>query len=289
MGSMHAAEPSECFAELTGQVRLVQDGWDSLVAFVDDVWVARVPRTARTASRARAEIALLPVLADRLAVAVPEPVRTCDLHGSMLYRYIGGRPADQLGEQAAARRVGRSLAAVLAALHRTPLMEVRELGVEDLSGGRWGEQYRELCERFRARVLPFLPPAYGADGRWLLDRVAERTSDPGIADALVHRDLGPAHVLCVAGELNGIIDWTDACIGDRAIDLAWPLHGRPRPLASVLAAVLQVDSDVGERSRLYHQLGPWFEVEHGLENGRDDLVSSGLRGICDRMNDGERL
>lgn len=287
MLSTHDAVSSGCFAELPGHVRLVQDGWDSLVALVDDRWVARVPRTAHTAARARTELALLALLAERLPVAVPEPVKTCDEHGSLLSRYIPGRPLERLGDPAAAQHLGASLAAVLSELHNTPLAQVRKMGVEDLSGDRWGEAYRAICERFKARVVALLPSPEALAGQRLLDWLVERASDPTVAGALVHRDLGSAHVLCNAGRLTGIIDWTDACVGDPAIDLAWLLHGTPRPLAPAVEAALEVDADVRERSRRYYQLGPWFEVEYGLENGRDELVASGLRGIRDRLTERE--
>jgi aminoglycoside phosphotransferase (APT) family kinase protein len=102
----------------------------------------------------------------------------------------------------------------------------------------------------------------------------------------VHRDLGPAHVLHRNGELAGVIDWTDACVGDPAIDLAWLLHEGPRPLAAALEEALDVTPDVRERSRLHYQLRPWYDVAYGLEHDRDELVSTGLRNILDRFRTG---
>ena len=202
----------------------------------------------------------------------------------MLYHYIAGEPLTRVTDESQAHTLGRSLAAMLEALHSTALDEARAADVLDLSGSGWGEVYGETCDRFRTRVAPLLPASEIATARSFLDRLVERVSDPTISATLVHRDLGPAHLLCCEGVLAGVIDWTDACIGDPAIDLAWTLHGSPPLLASALEAVLEVGAEVRERSLLYHQLGPWYEVEFGLNEGRDELVSSGLHGVLDRLS-----
>lgn len=283
MPSPHEAGLAGCFPRVSGQTQFVQDGWDSLVVLIEERWIARIPRTARTARLAVTEVALFEVLAKRLPVAVPEPVATCREHGSMLYHRIPGGPLTRVANETQAHRLGTSLAAALDTLHRTPLDQAKATGVLDLSSTRWGDAYRTRCEQFRARVVPLLPESDRTAGQRLLDRLVLCASDPLIANTLVHRDLGPEHVLCSDGLLTGVIDWTDACIGDPAIDLAWALHGSPPHVAQTLEDALQVDAEVSERSLLYHQLGPWFEVEYGLDQGRDQLVSSGLRGVLDRL------
>lgn len=103
---------------------------------------------------------------------------------------------------------------------------------------------------------------------------------------LVHGDLGPEHVLCRDGRLIGVIDWSDACVGDPALDLAWCLHGTPPPVASAVARVYGVvDAAARERSLFYHRLGPWYEVSYGLDTGRERFVRSGLEGVRARLPD----
>jgi hypothetical protein len=167
-----------------------------------------------------------------------------------------GEPLQQVVAATEARRIASDLAHVRKALHRTPPADALRTGIPDLSGIRWGDACREICARFRGRVLPLLASTDASAGRQFLDRFLERTSDPTVADALVHRDVEPAHVLCCHGRLSGVIDWTDACIGDPAVDLAWLLHDSPRPPAGALEDALDVDADLRDRSQLYHQLGP---------------------------------
>ena len=281
---MHQPVPEECFAQVTGKRRLVQDGWDSLVAIVEDAWVVRIPRSASTAQLVPGEVALLKLLASRMPVAVPEPVAVCTDHQALLYRLIPGASLHGLDlDLVLVDGLANQLTAAVQAVHNTDLHAVRCAGVPDLSGSKWHDSYAELCSRFRQRVLPELPDAHHDAGRWLLDGLTTWLFDYTPEWTLVHRDLGPSHLLCQDERLAGIIDWTDACIGDRAIDFAWLLYGSPPPLARRLVESLNLDDRIRRRALAYHQLGPWYEVEHGIDKHRSDLIDSGIDGVVDRL------
>jgi hypothetical protein len=80
-----------------------------------------------------------------------------------------------------------------------------------------------------------------------------------------------------------VIDWTDAHVGDAAIDLAWALHGSGPDLAAGVAETYGARPDVVRRALDWHLLGPWHEVLHGTLTGQPDLVASGLAGTCARL------
>jgi aminoglycoside phosphotransferase (APT) family kinase protein len=82
-------------------------------------------------------------------------------------------------------------------------------------------------------------------------------------------------MLVRGGRLAGVIDWSDARIGDPAIDYAWLLHS-PFP-------DWDVDPELRRRARFYHRLGPWYEAHYGLFVGRPETVERGLAGIRDRL------
>jgi len=100
---------------------------------------------------------------------------------------------------------------------------------------------------------------------------------------LIHGDLGPDHLLVEGDELAGVVDWTDAKIGDPALDLAWVLHGSGASFAAALAATYGVTVELSERARGWHQLGPWHEVTYGIDTAQDAFVESGLAGLLDRL------
>ncbi len=80
-----------------------------------------------------------------------------------------------------------------------------------------------------------------------------------------------------------VIDFSDAHVGDPALDLAWALHAAPPAFARAVAAEYDAAPELTERALLWHRLGPRHEVTHGLDTGDPDTVCSGLEGILARL------
>jgi aminoglycoside phosphotransferase (APT) family kinase protein len=78
-----------------------------------------------------------------------------------------------------------------------------------------------------------------------------------------------------------VIDWSDACLGDPALDFAWSLYDTGEAFGTrVLQAYeRECGKDVGLCARFYHRLGPWHEVLFGLKRGRRELVAGGLERV----------
>ncbi len=261
-------------SDLGSNIRPLNSGWDSWAFVVDDEWVARVPRRTEVDAALRREVGLLAAVASLLPAAVPSVVRVvpgppvCVVH-----RRIAGEPAGPNDE-----RIAGNLGRFLVALHE---IELGAVPLEAVSPADWCERYTAYCAEFERRVGPLLDPDERRRGSALLSRARELEFEP----ALVHRDLGPEHVLCWPdGSLAGVIDWTDAGIGDPALDLAWPLYGTTRSFTQRLEEHYGVSSFLRERADFYHRLGPWFEVAYGLETERDSLVQSGLAGVRARLD-----
>jgi aminoglycoside phosphotransferase (APT) family kinase protein len=233
-------------------------GYDFEVAIVDDDWVFRFPRRSGVGEALEAEIALLPALAPTLTVDVPlfEHVSRAPLFVG--YRLIRGEPL--VDEDADGVR------AFLEALHA---FDVAGLPVPRPG---WVEAYRDQCAEFERLVFPLLDKDRRAQAKRLFGDV-ETLVD--FEPALLHADLGPAHLLVRDGRLAGVIDWGDARVGDPALDYAWLLNG-PFP-------DWDVDPDLRRRARFYHRLGPWYETHYGLFTNKPAHVERGLAGIGDRL------
>jgi aminoglycoside phosphotransferase (APT) family kinase protein len=172
---------------------------------------------------------------------------------------------------------GRRLGEFLRCLHGVPANIYIETGIPHEVTAR--AELLATLERMLHRVLPLLPERLHAQGGELLRRIALRTPV-----TLIHGDLGPEHVLSHDGLITGVIDWSDARIGDPALDLAWALYGTPEPFAEAVATAYDVTADELSRALDWHRLGPWYEVLWGQGPGGQEYVESGVAGIIDRLD-----
>lgn len=258
-------------------VTTIDDGWDSEVHVVDGTWVVRVARRPEVAAQLAVEMALLAELASALPVAVPR-VEASGTDGAawFAYRWIDGGP---MGRRARAGDVG----AFLSALHGFPVHRAAALGVPD---GDWRAAVGRDLADFERRVVPLLGVRDRARARRRFERFRGDPASASVRATLIHGDLGPEHLLCDPdGRLVGVIDWTDARIGDPALDFAWLLNRLGERFGSELLAAYEGEADAGfcDRAAFYHLLGPWHEVTYGLDRGGPDYVESGLAGVRARL------
>jgi aminoglycoside phosphotransferase (APT) family kinase protein len=239
-----------------GRVIEIDDGYDFFVAIVDDTEVFRFPRRSSVDDALDGEIALLPLLADALPVAVPRFERICrEPVFFVSYPLIDGEPlVDEDPE---------TVAAFLTALHGLELPLPRE---------PWLDEYVERCERFARDVLPLVDQHLRPKARQLLDQAETLT---GFDPVPIHGDILPEHLRCRDGRLVGVIDWGDARIGDPALDYAWLLNG-PFPH-------WDVDDDLRRRGGFYHRLEPWVWAHYGLVTDKPGHVRAGLAELSSRL------
>lgn len=253
------------------RVHELEGGWDSRARIVDGRWLERRPRRPEVEARLVQETRLLPWLAPQLPARVPVPVVVTRHPLVVRHELVPGEPAAALtAAQAAA--CGR----FLAALHTVDVDGAVAHGTTD--AGPAHDEHLAVLDRFRADVLPRLTPTERTAGAALLDRLSTPPPEP----ALVHADVGPVHLLVDGDALSGVIDWSDAHVGDPAKDLAWLVHGSGQGEAVVRA--YGADAATLSRSHDWHLLGPWYEVTYGLDTDRPDLVASGIAGVRTRLN-----
>jgi aminoglycoside phosphotransferase (APT) family kinase protein len=273
-------EPSDVLRERHPEldfrdVRTIESGWDSIVLEVDG-YIFRFPRRPEVIEWVEREIALLPELAPTLPVAVPR----FEYFGGDGVMYVGYRKLDGAPATSGLRqRTGIDLGHFLVALHAFPVERARALGVPFFRPRAWRAWLEDFCADLRRRVFRLLGPSEGVRAEKLFAQVTGFDFTP----VLLHADLGPAHILCRDGRVVGVIDWSDARIGDPALDLAWCLNRTPKAVASAIELLYGADAATRERSLFYHRLGPWHEVVYGLDTGQEHLVASGLEGVRSRL------
>lgn len=202
------------------ELRDVAGGWANQQWRLGAELGVRLPRTGDAPVQLRAEQKWLPVLAGRLPLPTPVPVRVgrpsaLFEHPWTITRWVEGEPADRTPINRA--DAAETLAGFLRALHRpapaeapaNPTRGVPLAGMDEefttalrvIAGDPRAEASREIWEKAVA------VPAWHGAPTWL------------------HGDLHPANVVVREGTLSGVIDFGDMCAGDPATDLsaAWIL------------------------------------------------------------------
>jgi aminoglycoside phosphotransferase (APT) family kinase protein len=225
------------------------EGWDNKLFRLGDDFVVRLPRRQVAADLIEHEQHWLPVLAPRLPLPVPAPVRVGRPGGG--FPWAWSIAPWFVGETAATLTNGATevtavrLGEFLAALHqpapgdaplnpfRTSLLSRSEVFVERL----------QRCERQIEQA-----PALAV---WHAAIAAPEWSGPCV---WLHGDLHPGNLVVNDGQLTAVIDFGDLTAGDPAVDLAvaWMLW--PETLRSVFRATVdrtarRVDDATWRRAR----------------------------------------
>jgi aminoglycoside phosphotransferase (APT) family kinase protein len=244
------------------------EGLDN-IAFERDGMVVRT-RRADPASVAR-EAELLRLVAAVSPLPVPVPVEVDPALGRMTYRKLPGVPLLDLPlpdlalpdlPLRATEAVGAELGRFLAALHAVPVERVAGLvEVDDTAPAEWLDEaaaaWPVVAAHLPASFLPARPPG----------------AAPGFVFS--HMDLGIEHVLVdpATGAVTGIIDWTDAAVGDPAYDLGLILRDLgPAALDAALAALGRDDAALRDRAVFHARCALVEDLAYGLANDRPGYV-----------------
>ncbi len=272
------------------EISFLGAGWDSVTVLVNGELVFRFPQRHDVARTLEIERCLLP----RLAALLPLPIPHFDLVGGPFpgypWRFVGYRalPGRPLAELPAAcihpDHVGRALGAFLRALHGAPVELAERCGARCYTPDSWIEHHWALAQE----ILPLVERSLGATrARRFLDLWKAYRRDPSYRQfmpAIVHADLNPDHVLLdpATGEVTGIIDFGDVCVGDPAIDFA----GLPNEIVeAMLATYGRDDPTLPLRHQVLIRAIPLHAVHFGLTFRDEAIVTAGLDELS-RLLDG---
>ena len=269
-------------------VALLGEGWDSEVFEVNSDWLVRFPKRAAVQRRLAIERAVLPHIAARLDIEVPnfELVGRAGRHFPYAfcgYRKLPGTPLQECLDQefspAGLQRMARQLGAALTGLHSVDHGACGvELGRPELQ--HWAASSADI----ELNLLALREQAPSLHG------VAERFCDahpaapaPVAERVLLHSDLDTEHMLVdpQAGRITGFIDWGDVQLGPAIIDFMgiYMFGGR-----GFTETVLSHYGGRVEPRDLVWLRG--FALQRAMENvrygrlgGKPSYLQAGLRGV----------
>ncbi|MBB5378095.1 aminoglycoside phosphotransferase (APT) family kinase protein [Deinococcus metalli] len=266
-------------------ITLLGEGSDHLALDVGGQYVVRVARRGEAAAAVHTEARLLAWLAPQLSLAVPASTVLGDarLNARVTvagYPLLPGVPALLAPLQNDQVLAGAStLGTFLKQVHGAGVDDARALGlpddddplleewarsaVDDLSvsitGGGLAEAARSHWEHY-LRTPP--APAHGVR-------------------CVIHGDFAAEHVLTDdRGRPTGVIDWSDAAVGDPARDLAGLLHwGGEALLQAALPRYGPVDDACLRRAHWFAACRAVGDVAYGLAHERREYVQAGQQAL----------
>jgi aminoglycoside phosphotransferase (APT) family kinase protein len=266
----------------TAGLRHLGSGWDFDAFLTRDDWVFRFPRRADCARQLRSESRVVRLVAEFLpsGTAVPQ----VELWGApspgfpyefVGYRFIAGAPVDSAPVDVLPR-TARDLGAILGALHSIPEPRARSEGVEARPADDFGAQEWARRGVEGVRKLRGLDPAVDRAMPWL-ETVTLPLSPWDGALQLIHQDLAPEHVLAdpTTGAVTGILDWSDAILGDPARDFVFLVTWQGWPFAEQVIAAYprHIDPGFRERVNLMARLLSLIWLSFAIEQGEDTSVA----------------
>lgn len=267
-----------------GSLAPLGSGWEFDTFVTTDGWVFRFPRRAEVEQLFEREQPVLDLVRSALPPSVAVPRVEVAEHRIPEFPYriarhrlIRGVAADEVRAGLRAS-LARTIAEALWAVHSVPEPTARAAGVVELDREERGRI--EWMERGSRGVFALSGSDPGLDRAltWLtrLEDPLRRLEAPL---RLIHHDLSPEHLLADAGtgRLVGILDWTDAIIGDPARDFV-PLvtFGGWGFADQVLARYPHaIDAGFRDRLRFMARLLPLMWLGHAQLRG-DDITKHTL-------------
>jgi aminoglycoside 2''-phosphotransferase len=263
-------------------------GWAHRTWLVNGTLMFRFPSTAGAAETIQREMAVLPQLLPTLPTAIPD-------YRFRAPRGAGGDPAPfggytlvpgvplATGEDSVdASALAADLGALLAALHSFPVEKAIALGVQGGTAAAWRVEYSGLAGEMHQQAAPYLTALERQRVAEGFERFLQDDRHFAFTPVLLHRDLGPDHVLTdpVNGRLSGLIDFEDMSIGDPAFDF----NGLAFLGADLLAAYGHpTDATFGERMQFYTWLWPFHELRYGLESGQQAHIAHAVQWLHESL------
>lgn len=266
------------------KIQLNTQGYLNVVFEVDDRWIFRFPRSLRAARLLQMEIRLLPELAPRLRVAVPQPFVLGSLPGRRRWPFMGYEKIPGEGRSWAALSprersvLQRELRPVFRDLAAFPWRRALRLGVP----GGDGEAERREMRRFHASLgrwaYPRLPEALRGE---VERRFRDHLEDPAnfrFRPCLLHVEVHSSHVLWHRGHVRGLIDWGFAAVGDPAREfIPWTAHfGTTAVPRLAEGRVGPRDATFFSRLELYRLFVPLWRVRNASFAGDAAGVRQGV-------------
>lgn len=262
-----------------GEVDLFHEGLVNDVLIVNRKWVIRFTKTDYGKEMMALEARLMRFLNPLVSMSLPFPVKHEE--GILVYELLRGedflRHDWQKADEPHQAQIAEKLGTFLKELNDVPIRNVGwefPLTLAPVTRETWLDIY----DRVQEKVCPILLPH---QVEWLSNLFGSALDQQDFFDfspAMIHGDLGPYHILYdrEAQQVNGIIDFAMAGIGDPAADLGSLISYYGETLVSKLRPYYPRYDDLLQRARFYAEAAEVHWVLLGVESGETYWFTSHL-------------
>lgn len=280
------------FPELQlSRIELIGEGWDNAAYLVNEEWVFRFPRRKMGGELIETECRLLPYLAGRLPLPIPNPVFIGSPEGDYPYSfagysYLAGTPACHLSwtdEERAANAT--AIGSFLKSLHSAP---VRDEDMAWAPGDIIGRSNLDLRHEHNIQRInelchsgENLLPGHDPEEILELSETLSQTPPYDGPKRWVHGDAYPCHYLADdQNQFCGVIDWGDAHLGDPALDVQIAFSFLPPQARSEFTtAYAGLDKNTWRRAQFRALHYGLLFVKYGIESGKPHMRQLGLDSL----------
>jgi len=262
-------------------ITLAAEGWDNTVFRLGEGLALRLPRRAIGAKLIQHEQRWLPMLKDRLPLAIPAPVRVGAAQDGYPWPWsvtlwFEGETADLATPN---EDQGEVLGGFFRALHQPAPEDA------PLNPGR-GVPLAVRLPAFEARVAGLTAKGVRLDAQIQAIWEDALAAPNDAAPTWIQGDPHPRNVVVADGRITAIIDWGDLGQGDRASDLAavWMVLPSAAARRHAMAACGAVSEATWRRARGWAVLYGVMLLDAGLTD--DPRMAAIARATFERLGDG---
>lgn len=264
--------------------RRIVTGWEYLVLEINGRYIFRIPYSPDRWPRLKSEVSLVNSLSSHVSVPLPQYEFMAQKHAKDFQPFAGYQKLEGVPCNAANFRMswteslGPSLGKFLSELHSIDTSDRAFRKLERQSPRSRILAFRRRHKKIRELAFPLIDRADQEKSEKVWIALLRELRQTDFEPSLVHDDLMGSNILVnqLTGKLTGILDWSDAKVGDPAADFAGLMSVNRKLGELALEHYKGNRSGLRERSGLYLSYIPLSEITWGVSQGSKRIIRIGL-------------
>ena len=260
-------------------------GQNSIVLIVNGEWIFRFPKYTHVLEQMKTETKILTAIQGKLPLKTPEPefnhLENAAVEAAFMgYRRISGEPLwreifTAIQDVVVIDRLAFQLGEFLGALHG---MKDKFPASIALDRGETAASTKDLYRQIRQNLFPMMRPDAQTWTANHFETFLDKEQNFLFEPVFRHGDFGTSNLLydTQSHNLNGVIDFSYAALGDPAFDFAGLLSSYGEDFLLKCTKAYPALSEMMERVHFYRGTFALEEALFGFENGDETALKAGM-------------